>query len=889
MGMRLWRRRSASAAAAVLVAASALCAQVPEPGANSALANHRIIKFFDFTEPENHESVPMYWRKVTGKGFPHYATGAFDYQRGHDSPPSFYLDSNGGNVAYRYYARGIPAQEGSDYQIRAWIKPHRLIGARAYVSAYFMNRMGERIEGTERVSHAVGGPDSNDRWQELSFMLPGDVEDAHLIAIAAYVVQANVWQQEPPGPRAIVTSDIEGGAWFDDLAVLRLPRIRLQCQAPGAVFAHDEVPTLVAEVRDSDGQGLQAELVVRDAAGLEKWRDRLEVRLPGAPPTRSLILPDLGPGLYTATLHIRVHDIEVRTPYVRFARLGPDLSRGRGVQRGFGLLVDNEAEELWPQIICLTDLLGVWQVKVSMWAEGRPADWMEEERAGQASYLAHLYRKNGMAVGTLGGVPLELRDPNLPYRRSLLDLFTEAPNNLGRFLKYALARYAPFVDYWQIGSDGDRALIWDRRLGQTVARLNESFKELISMPQLAAPWSLQQAIGEAQVPAAAISLFVPQQVPAEGLAANFASFEDLPYKQHWLTVESRDLKDYQREAVLCDFMKRMISAKATGADIVFTEQPWCSRRVVGRPILEPDERFLLLRTLVYTLSNTSPVTSLQIGRSVRGHLFSRGGRGVLALWDDEAPPEGTTLQIHLGGEPVRLSAWGEVSPVPLEGDGHVLNVTRMPVIFDGVSKRLMMLRGAVRLNPPFMESSLTLHETTFEMTNPYREPVSGRIRLDVPARWDVSPTHFEFSLPPGETFRQLLNIRFPQVETAGNKPVMAHLMLDAGEEYELRIPLQIEVGLRDLGVTALAQRVGNKVVVRQRVTNFSSVPVNYRSFLVAPGRVRQTRLISNLHPGQTVLKEYDFDDAADLIGRSVRIGLREVDGPLIHNEVIEIP
>jgi hypothetical protein len=710
-----------------------------------------------------------------------------------------------------------------------------------------------------------------------------------LIGISLYVVQSKVWDRAPAGPRPIFTPDIEGGAWFDDIAVLRLPRIYLACKVSGSVFSDRQIPTVIAEVSDSDERGLKARLVVRGADGEMQWQSDLPVRSPDNHFPEEYEFPDLGPGVYTATLYIFADGIQVRAPHVKFAKLGPDLDTALGEHRGFGIVVDNEEQELWPAVTRLTDLLGISGAKVSMWREGRLAKLVPGAEAGRASYLAHLSRKNGLVIGTLGGIPRELGNPNENYGKTLLDLFNEAPTDWGPFLKYALARYAPFVAYWQIGTDGDPSTIADPRLRRTVSRLTDSFSQLITNPLLAAPWSVQRALTKESLPSAALSIYVPKHVPATQLAAHYKQFENLPIRERWLTLETLDMSRYDRRAAARDFVKRVVSAKATGADIVFTEQPWATRRVTGHLVVDPDERFLLLRTLSSVLGNSLPVIPLRFGQGVQGYLFDRHGVGVAVLWNDLAGPEGTRVTMHLGGKPRRISPWGEVSALATEGERYVLWVTQMPTIYDGVSTRLMTLRGALRLEPSLIESSLTLHEMSLSLNNPYREPISGRIRLDVPVGWEVSPMRFEFSLGPGETFKKFLTLRFPQIETAGKKLIMANLSLDVAQQYELQIPLELELGIRELGVTALAQRIGTEVIVRQRITNFSTKPVNYRSYLVAPDRPRQTRLFANLHPGQTAVKEYRFAKARDLIGRRLRVGLREVDGSRLYNQIIEVP
>ena len=461
-----------------------------ESGAQDEIGQ-RMVKQFDFLETENLEDVPMFWRRVKGEGFPHFARGRFDRAVGHDAAPSFLLESNGGGVGFFYYARGIPAQPGSDYEVAMWVRPRSLDGARFFASAWFLDRFGSRIEGSERSSELIGGGNPNGEWRPVRLILPGGVPNARLISVALYIMQSSALDAdgEDDFVQPIVATDIDAGAWVDDISILRLPRIRLSCIASGSVFRHDEIPTIAASVIDPDGANLRAQLVVRSANGMEQWRQVLSTRSGEDREGAVFAVPGLAPGFYTATLHIEADGKEVRAPAVRFAKL-PAIPKGiRQVNRGFGIRVDNANEALWPSISRLTELLNIWQIKIPVWSADRPAIQASSESPGRIAYLAELYRRNGMAVAVLEGVPTELRDPTRAGEQNVLDLFSHPSEHWGAFLKYALARYASFVQFWQIGADGDREIYLDKRMGPTIARLNEAFRELITSPQLAVPVS----------------------------------------------------------------------------------------------------------------------------------------------------------------------------------------------------------------------------------------------------------------------------------------------------------------------------------------------------------------------------------------------------------------
>ncbi|MFQ6048276.1 MAG: hypothetical protein ACE5K7_02805, partial [Phycisphaerae bacterium] len=120
----------------------------------------------------------MHWLAYRAPGFPHFLEGRFDMQVGHEAAPSFMLALQGRSLAYYYQWRDIPAKPGSDYLIVGWVKPDRLDYARAYISAYFLDRQGRKLPHSERFSQMVGGPGQPATWQKLVVDLPGQFDRA---------------------------------------------------------------------------------------------------------------------------------------------------------------------------------------------------------------------------------------------------------------------------------------------------------------------------------------------------------------------------------------------------------------------------------------------------------------------------------------------------------------------------------------------------------------------------------------------------------------------------------------------------------------------------------------------------------------------------------------
>ena len=100
----------------------------------------------------------------------------------------------------------------------------------------------------------------------------------------------------------------------------------------------------------------------------------------------------------------------------------------------------------------------------------------------------------------------------------------------------------------------------------------------------------------------------------------------------------------------------------------------------------------------------------------------------------------------------------------------------------------------------------------------------------------------------------------------------------------------ISFDVSDLDVWGMAVVDGDDLILKHVVTNRSSSILDFRGSASVPGRERQYRPISNLLPGETQTVEYRFSRGPELIGRSARLVLREInDGPRIHTLETIIP
>jgi hypothetical protein len=213
----------------------------------------------------------------------------------------------------------------------------------------------------------------------------------------------------------------------------------------------------------------------------------------------------------------------------------------------------------------------------------------------------------------------------------------------------------------------------------------------------------------------------------------------------------------------------------------------------------------------------------------------------------------------------------------------------VPVLVDGTEPWLVAFLAHLRMKPDREEFRIGTHVHSIELQAPVREAVAGTLALQAPESWDVNPRQFTFALPPGGTLKKEVEIRYLNTEPAGAKSVVAQIDFDTSPRYHIDVPLCFEVGLEGIDVWAFASLRGRQLVVRHGVLNRSDEVVDFRGFALAPGRSRQYRVYNEMTPGSLRVYEYHFENATDLSGRTLRLGLREIGGTRGHNLEIAVP
>lgn len=883
---RISRLRVLLGAALAAAAIPRADAQVTQAG-SVRLSDRRIVKVFDFLEPENHEPVPMHWEKLSEYGFPDFAQGQFDARIGHEAAPSFRLSAEGANVAYVYRWRDIPVKPGSLYEIRGLIRTRGMPNARAYISACFTDRYGRKLAGSERFSGLVGGDAGDSEWRPVVVRLAGDYPSARLIGLAVWVTQESVWSRGPVPPRRIESKDVAAVAWFDDLQVRRLPRVSIAPAGGSPLFRHNEQVQLDVSVADPDALNISAEMAVYDSDRRPLWQGSIPISTGERAAATQLTLPELPAGLYRAELQVRTNGEALSSTDFGFAVLGPQLASHRPGAGRFGVILEEVRRGQWLANQTFLRELAVSRVKVPI----RGDDWTTPAATTLDESFDQLLE---WLVRNRTGVVAELREPTFlaspkagRAERALLDVLSGEPEDWLPYASYLLSRYADMVTAWQIGTDGDAAVVWDDRLFAVLSVLRPQFATFVFDPRVAGTWSIDHQLPAGAFPGDCLSIRVPPEVAPDWIGAYWSSLPPLATGQYWAYVEPLPAERYCRRARLADLAERLVQVARTDASVIFMAQPWQwdSRWDHGRPT----EEFLVLRTVAALLAEARWVGRFLLDERTTAEVFDRRGAGVLVVQDKSASEGVRTVSTHLGDGARVIDLRGRLLPVGTRDGQTDLPVCAEPLFVDGVEAWLMRTRGSVRLDDGHLETASGLQTRTVEFTNHATFAIAGVLRLFAPPFWEVRPARLPFHLQPGETFRETLTVRVPNNESAGDRLVTCRMTLDAGAEASFTVPMPIKLGLRDVDVVSVALARPDGVVVRQMVTNRSSETLSFDGFVSAPGRARVSRLIRGLAPGQTVTKHYRLPEAQQLIGSSLRVGLRQIGGNRQYSEAVVVP
>lgn len=912
----------------------------PDPSAAQAANLYRLVKRFDFDERAlgNYEETPMFWRRLSGPGLPAYNHGRFDLGTGDPQPPSFHMSiTGGGSVCYEYRQRDLAAVAGSDYVITARVRAVGLKSSRAFVAAFFVDRFDEELPGTRRVTGLVASTRRDpEPWQSIRVDLPGDHPEAYALRLQLWLLQSHVWQDvNPADPDPILAQDVRADVWIDDLSVLRLPRTRLGFTNPGCVVEEGTSQSFIIEMNNPTATAMSARLYITDHAGHVVHEQPVELASQMTPAAAGGH-QDAGAGHATerataahGTGHATsardapghaapaAHDSAATNTTGAGSMLCPVPSLPAGIYRAvlslqaggetllereltFVVLAALESSTLVPDVgvalaawrggerAALRELLramGCGAVKIGIPLIDPEAPNGNQQDLGELAELLRdlAERRVDTAAVLLAPTPVGAHEP-----QSLRTLIQTHPS-WANLLRPILARCGGLLSTWQTGDErielrgGD----WS---DDEVEALRRAIRQFVTLPRLVRPYSIVDPGGSGVVGHGgpdARSIRVPASIPVPALETQLAEIR--ASDGTWLQLEFDEARGLSREQRLADLARRVIQAKASPAQRVYVPAPFEWAGDGAHSSWRPTEAYVVLRTLFHLLGGARFVGRLDPAPDASGLLFEgqRGG-GVYALWTWRVTGDRQPVSIHLGAQARAFDLWGRPVELLRAGERVTLTAEEAPLLVTGVDVALARLAASVRLAPDHVEAQGGEPPVLY-LTNPYPARLAGEIVLTAPDDWTVAPGAVPFVLEAGESLEQRLTLTLPPRQWAARRELGVTVRLHSPKSAVLDFQLPVSVKLSGVDISARVFWQDADLIVEHSVHNHTAAPVSFSGYCDAPGRAQKLTAFLDVAPNERCTQRYVYGRAADLRGRTLLLGVREIRGDRRLAELVDVP
>lgn len=891
-------------------------ARLAERGQLKPQGRERLIARFDFEEREkqNFEELPLHWfpigRPRQGEdvgfarfklhqeamkrpGFPIYGDVRFDDREKTSGKNSFYLGLNGGSAGAFLEVGSVPVVPNSDYLITASVRTTVLEHARARLVAYFVDGKGQKIEGSEAASELTR---TDNRWDTLSVSLRGDFGKAAWIGMEVQLLQPREQLTAPPSKHQVVYEDVEGGAWFDDIAIWQLPHVMVETQSRVNIIRTPERPKLTLQVRDLSGRQLDAMVTIFD----EAMKPVVTTHQPagnGAPSLWKMV-PELpGYGWYLVDLIVREPASADATPVARaqtaFLWLDDESLLSVSDASRFAISAAEASDDELELLPTFFDRARVDSAIVSAWSRASTVYNLEDRQARIDRILQAMAMRGRDVSLSLSPVPDELaRSLDIDPRSPLL-LLTKPEAAWMPYLASTVLRHGQRVRYWQWGTTRDADLFYMPDLPAVAAAATQELQSLAPQPISVLPWQINQARRRDMPSDVNYALDVPESVRPEQLGKYLEPWHESPAPSLRLTLHSPRADRVPHPARIIDLTERMLYAWEAGATGMTLDRPWAT--LVDRDTaIVPDPLVGVFTTVAHRLEGRRVVGHLPLGEGVECFILNGPAGGMLAAWNRAATDEDAVIDMYLGPSPAVTDVWGNRAAVKLADGKHKIVLGKTPVFIDGIDPFLALFRASFKIDKPFIESTQTTHDRGVTITNPWPRTITGSMLITQPADWRVEPRKSFFSIAAGQSLTVPIQVSFPVSELAGKKKLVARFDFQSDQHYVVDVGASFELGLKDVDFDAdlvleTNPAGGMDAVVTQLITNNGNKAIALYTFANMPGFPRQERIVSRLKPGQSMVRRFRFVDGGNKSGGVIRVGLRESSGPAVLNKVVMVP
>lgn len=851
---------------------------------------------FDFrTRPDRDFLLPDHWTRVIQPGYPFYVDVALTDEQAAVADRSLMFRLNGGHCAL--FSPRLEASDDYNYILQGQIKTVGLKSDRAFLLLEFLNERGQ-VLGSQYLSQKIGGTED---WTLLRIgpVTPPDP--------ATRFLRIGCFSQH--GSRM----DLEGSVYFDDIWVGRLPRVHVTSSAPYRLFRQDQPKVVSVEVTGLDDLSPDARFYLFDEQRKPISEHVADLTIDSGSGKASWELPIEQVGFYHLDIALRDRNREIlKTDYpVTVVRMPAPAHSDFALSAPPDYDMDH-IEHL------LTHSSSRW-LKLPVWRSLMSPEQISRSQAF-ALFVERMQERGHGIVGAMEQPPPELERNLARPSLGIADVFLLPKELWSGEIEGLQATYGLKITRWQVGSDRDTSFEGLSAPADTLGQILKEMKLFGREVYLGVPWSWHTAppppgvlqflsLSDAPpmgfigadtssrpwTPLAPETLlrsllsiraaYVQPEEPAiKPAAVQFPQLQPVNQPPElWVQLAAIPVAQYGRQQQLRDMFFRIVAAKEGNADcIVVTDI--ASPQGLYDPLGAPTELYTVWRTCAEYLGQRQYRGQLFTDQ-VENRIFDDGSVATVVLWS-QSPAKETVVT---GTGTFITDLWGRQQPAPGEDIAHTIDVGSWPILLTGCNGPLLRLQMDTHFLNGRISSEVGRQSDVLFIKNPFPFTLSGAVTLYFPPEWKARPTEINLQLPPGADQQVPIAFDIPQGMPQGKRTVSITFDVSADRRYQFTIDRPYRLGLDELDITSQLTLLPNgELQVQIAIANLLERPISLRCLLRAFQRnVLIGDPITELPPNQVVTRTFIIPGGADLLGRNLRLELRELNGPRQYN--VDIP
>ncbi len=845
-------------------------------------------------------------------GFPIWNRGIIDDRVAFAGAGSARLDTEGGSASLLLDPGMVQVFPDADYAVVARVRTKDVIHARARLAARLLDRAGEPIPGSQSISDPIR---TRGEWEHVSVRVPGDFSESISLQVELLLEQPGPDPLHPYAPFEIERQDYQGSAWFDEVAVVQIPRVETWTDRPGNLIPATERPAVNIFVRDLVNEPLRIAYRAIDAAGRvvdSKVTDFSGGRLEHTwhPDTDRF-------GYYRIVVDVLRQGVRIGGAETAFVWSPPrpdsilpsardaspfSISVDYIPEQGMDTLAQTALNARTPRVLTTLDTTGVETTPKRIAALGLLANRLARDGA-----------ELGIAIDALPGRVSSIAGPG-PVMRAIADADADGAD----WLDPILVELGHRVRWWRVGGFDDTI---DALTTSSVRPATERLRGLVPGGIVEVPWPTFDAIDPAAMqPGVAIARtvdpsIIPSEVPnlTDGFvrAIESAGLTGWSRPEHTAIFRAEDGTEHLagiHEAVLgavhawVGFARGDHSEPSRGRSIRLDDGwAWRDGR---RPQLVPNPVAAAWIPLMDALAGRTAEPLARVAPGVRGVLLtprptaSESTEPIAVFWAEPGPDEASSLSLLLGPDTVTVAdVFGNrtpVAPMTLPNSSiraHTIDLSGGPVYVEGVDPGLLRYLASVRLTPSIVQSNTDPQEVTLDMQNYWPSSVQGDFFIVEPGnlstgdratqdrRWGIAPRFGSFAVAGGGLAQIPIVFDVSPAIPSGAARLVVDLDLSTPTLNDfVRVERTIRVGLEHLSLDLVASfepdPLGPDLVVYAIVENSGTDAQDVTLKVDAAGYAPQRSATSPVLPGRRTIKAFPFKDGrAMLAGGHVTAGL----------------